>query len=309
MLAAERTATQNTISSYRADLEKFFFFLDRKHINIVSAKYSDLVHYIDYLTCHSFSASSIARKISCMRQFFSFLLSEDLRNDNPAELLSTPKKAICLPKALAENDLDVLFQALSKDDSSEGIRNATMLEVLYSTGMRISELVTLKIQCLEHNEKTDKITNTMVIRGKGGKERLVVLNDGAILKLSEYLVIRRDFLKKHKQQSNWLFPSAKKNGLLSHISRQRFGQILKELALQNNIDPNIISPHKIRHSFATHMLKGGADIKVIQELMGHASINSTQIYTKICSEDAKAALQKHPLASGFSSLELQKNKK
>jgi integrase/recombinase XerD len=297
MLAAERVVAHNTSLSYKADLEKLILFLASKNLSVDKTSHKDLVEYISLLTKQNFSASSIARKISAIRQFFLFLLSENIRKDNPAELLTTPKKPKLLPRALTEQSIENLFNALDEDSSDEGVRNNAMLELLYATGMRISELVTLTIQALERDRRTNTINKSMLITGKGNKERVVLLNDTAIAKLEKYLPIRSSFLKKHKQSSSsWLFPSLTKHGTVSHISRQRFGQILKELALNQGIDPYILSPHKIRHSFATHMLQHGANIKAIQELMGHSSINSTQIYTKMCSNMALKALQKHPLA-------------
>ena len=298
-MVAERCASKNTLESYRIDLEQMLKFFYDKNIDIAQSQYNDIVSYIEHLNNKKFSDSTIARKISSIKQLFIFLLSEGIRSDNPATLLSLPKKINSLPKSLSEKNIMILLDVAQQDISAEGMRNSTMLEMLYATGMRISELVTLKVEALKYNKHVNHIENSMFIKGKGGKERMVILGEEIIHKLIKYLDLRTIFLQKLKKQSNWLFPSLDKNGCVIHITRQRFGQILKQLAIKSNIDPTTLSPHKIRHSFATHMLQYGANIRVIQELMGHSSINSTQIYTKICSKMAKNAMKQHPLANNI----------
>lgn len=294
VLLAERIASSNTICAYRTDIEQLAAFCAERNLPIERVEYQHLVQYIESLHAKHLSYSSLARKISSIRQFFSFLFSEKIKADNPADLLVMPKKQFTLPKALSEKDITCLLDVANSETYTE-LRNNVMLEILYSSGMRISELVTLKVEVLKYDLRSCEMANAIMIQGKGGKERLVMLGDVVIEKLKRYLIARDEFLKKHAQQSRWLFPSLDKDHRMHHITRQRFGQILKQLAVRCNINPSTLSPHKIRHSFATHMLQHGANIKVIQELMGHSNINSTQLYTKICSEITKNAVQKHPL--------------
>lgn len=295
-VSAEKMASRNTIDAYRVDIEQMVCFLYSIDVEVLCAEYSHLVRYVKHLNSMHFAVSSVARKISSMRQFFAFLLSESLRTDNPASLLSMPKRPRLLPKAVSQHNMGILLDAASSEQTASGVRNSAVLEMLYATGMRVSELVGLKLDTLKYNRMTGEISDTIIVRGKGGKERVVVIGESAISKLMEYLKVRADFLKKHGQQSQWLFPSCGKDGRIKHITRQRLGQVLKQLGVQNCIDPNALSPHKIRHSFATHMLQEGASIRVIQELMGHSSINSTQLYTKVYSETARNAVLQHPLA-------------
>ncbi len=296
MLAVERSAANNTILSYRKDISDLILFLTSKNNDITKVNHSEIVCYINDLNNQKLANSTIARKISSIRQFFEFMISEKLRPDNPALKIAIPKRNQLLPKSLPENSIEKLLESAEADKSAEGIRNAAMLETLYATGMRISELVTLKIQSLERNLTDNSLLNSMLISGKGGRERIVILSDSAISKLSEYLIIRQHFLESRSYITDWLFPSLTKRGKITYISRQRFGQILKSIALSNGIEPKLISAHKIRHSFASHMLRNGANIRIIQELLGHVSISSTQIYTKVYpSRAAEAVLLNHPL--------------
>lgn len=296
MLLSERSASSNTVISYTNDISDLINFFHKKNCNISKITLSDIEDYFATFYQKQFNATTISRKISSIKQFFQFLLTEDIRKDNPTTMLEMPKLMASVPKAVGEDIIMKMLQSLYKDKTYEGVRNSAMLEILYSTGMRVSELISIKITDLQRNPKTKKLSNVMIILGKGNKERVVILNQNTIDKLEEYIQIRNQFIKKTKHDVHWLFPSVTKKGQISHITRQRFGQILKEIATLNNIDMNLISPHKIRHSFATHMLQNGANIRVIQELLGHANINSTQIYTKVYQKQALAALQNHPLA-------------
>ena len=295
MLAAERGATKNTILSYKKDVEDLYCYLTKFDIGLENITHDILVNFIAELNKKKLGAKTISRKISTYRQFFSFLISDGFIKHNPASNLVMPKKPQSLPKALSVNILDKLIEASTLDDSKESVRSHAMLEILYSTGMRISELVALEMKSLESfSDEAD--TNFLIIKGKGNKERVVILNQVANAALKKYLEKRSSFLRPG-MKSNWLFPSYNKDGKIIHITRQRFGQILKELAKFAGIDANLISPHKIRHSFATHLLENGANLRVVQELLGHSDISSTQIYTKISDIKAKKVLLgKHPLA-------------
>ena len=295
MLVAERGATKNTMLSYKKDIEDLYCYLTELDVGLKDVTHDILVNFIAELSKKKLGAKTISRKISTYRQFFSFLISDRFINYNPASNLVMPKKPQSLPKALSVHILNKLIEVSMSDGSKEGVRSHAMLEILYSTGMRISELVTLEMKSLESfSDETD--TNFLIIKGKGNKERVVILNQIASAALKKYLEKRSNFLR-HGMKSNWLFPSYTKDGKTIHITRQRFGQILKGLAKLAGIDANLISPHKIRHSFATHLLENGANLRVVQELLGHSDISSTQIYTKISDIKAKKVLlSKHPLA-------------
>jgi integrase/recombinase XerD len=294
MMAAERSASNNTLESYRRDLSSFLIYANQKKIELNQVSFDFLN---SYLSSMDFSNTTIARRVSSLRQFFAFLTSEEIIPHNPALKLEFPKKPKHLPKALSQAEIDGLFKAIDANDN-EGIRLTAMLEVLYSTGMRITELVSLKMKALQissHNQGK-QVGEYLLIKGKGGKERIVLLSKPAIDALEAYLKIRNNFIGK-KQTSEWLFPSFNQQQQISHLTRQRFGQLLKDLAIKANIDPKKVSPHKIRHSFATHMLSNGANLRVVQELLGHSDISSTQIYTKVLSEDAQnLVIKKHPLS-------------
>ncbi|AEI89293.1 MAG: Site-specific recombinase XerD [Candidatus Midichloria mitochondrii] len=294
MLAAERSVAQNTVYAYKNDIEKLLEHTASLQLKLDEINLKILEDYLAKLKLNQgIGPKTISRKISSIRQFFDFLTSEGLVKNNIAVDLVMPKKSIDLPKAVSRNEIDMLLQYAYNISTFEGIRTATMLELLYATGMRISELLTLKLQSLQNSPKSS--ANYVIVKGKGGKERIVLLNEYAKEALAKYLEIREAFIKRGTK-TDWLFPSFNKAGKVTHLTRQRFGQVLKEVAINAGVNPNIISPHKIRHSFATHMLQNGANLRIVQELLGHSDISSTQIYTKVSNEQAaKLVLQKHPL--------------
>jgi len=295
MLIAERGATENTILSYKKDIKDLFDYLALNHIELEKVTSSVVKDFIVELSKKNLGAKTIGRKISALRQFFSFLVSDGIFKENPTLNIIMPKRPESIPKALSKNMLSHLIETASNDVTKEGLRDYAMLEILYSTGMRISELVALEMKSLE-GFSSDSEINLLIVKGKGQKERAVILNQKACKALKNYLNIRGKFLS-IGTKVNWVFPSISKNKKILHISRQRFGQILKEIAIKSNIDPSIISPHKIRHSFATHMLDNGANLRIVQELLGHSDISSTQIYTKVSDSKAKKLLlDKHPLS-------------
>ena len=295
MLIAERGATENTILSYKKDIKDLFDYLALNHIELEKVTSSVVKDFIVELSKKNLGAKTIGRKISALRQFFSFLVSDGIFKENPTLNIIMPKRPESVPKALSKNMLSHLIETASNDVTKEGLRDYAMLEILYSTGMRISELVALEMKSLE-GFSSDSEINLLIVKGKGQKERAVILNQKACKALKNYLNIRGKFLS-IGTKVNWVFPSISKNKKILHISRQRFGQILKEIAIKSNIDPSIISPHKIRHSFATHMLDNGANLRIVQELLGHSDISSTQIYTKVSDSKAKKLLlDKHPLS-------------
>jgi integrase/recombinase XerD len=282
MLAAERGASLNTLSSYSQDLKDYLHFL--KDFSAADVTSETLHEYLSSLSVRQMHSSTIARRVSALRQFYRFLVSEDVCKTNPASSLTVVRQKRTLPKVLSEKTVEELLLSLKESaskriDTPEGIRMCALLEVLYASGLRVSELVGLPLRSLIVDPKTKAMQNMLMIQGKGGRDRLVPLNGPALEALLQYLKVRDYFLKKCGTKGrHWLFPSTSQKG---HLTRQGFGQLLKLQAIEAGIDPTSISPHVLRHAFATHLLQGGADLLVIQKLLGHADISTTQIYTHV----------------------------
>lgn len=292
MLVAERGAAQNTIEAYRRDLEHFNIFLKEgspstKDLLEVTAQQVNA--YLVALSREGREATTLSRRLSALRQFYQFLLSEGRVASNPTTTIDTPRHKRALPKILSEEHIVRLLEAASTQTDPEGCRLYAMLETLYASGLRVSELVTLPLTAVHPNKPY------LLVKGKGGKERLVPLSEHATNALQTYLTLRSSFLQKiGPLGEKWLFPSPSKEG---HLTRQRFGQLLKELALKANLDADKISPHVIRHAFATHLLSHGADLLAIQKLLGHADLSTTQIYTHVVTDHLKDLVNHHhPLA-------------
>jgi integrase/recombinase XerD len=300
MLAAEQGAGDNTLDAYRRDLTDFSEFLAAKGQSVVGAETQSLRDYLADLDTRGFKSSSVARRLSAMRHLFRFLLNERIRQDDPAAILSGPKRGRGLPKVLSISDVDRLLthaKALTEEaDTSpqerlRTIRLYCLLEVLYATGLRVSELVALPLSAA----RTD--ARMIVVRGKGNKERLVPLNEASRRAMADYLAAIHA-LKAPKQKtatsSKWLFPSFGESG---HLTRQHFARDLKELAASAGLAPRLVSPHVLRHAFASHLLHNGADLRIVQTLLGHTDISTTQIYTHVVEERLKSLVRDlHPLA-------------
>lgn len=290
MLAAERGVAVNTLAAYQRDYDDFLVFLHRCKSSLLSAERKILERFLSELARSQLSASTQARKLSALRQLFHFLYSERLRTDNPTKTIQNPKLGRTLPSTLSQAELSQLISAAQQDRSPVGIRMLAMIELMYSAGLRVSELVSLRLSALP---RTLQELDSLTISGKGDKERLVPVGSAARRSLSDYLAVRGHFLRE-EETSPWLFPYPRAEG---HITRQQFGVMLKELALQAGLAPDRISPHTLRHSFASHLLSGGADLRVIQELLGHSDISTTQIYTHVNRERLHQLVQEnHPLA-------------
>lgn len=295
MMSAERGAAINTLQSYQRDLEDLRNYLNRRNVGLTTAKTEDLSGYLSHLAAQDFAASSQARRLSAMRQFYKFLYAETLRTDDPTAILDAPKKARSLPKVLSEADVSkLLARAVEEAESTEPgrtgrLRMLALLELLYATGMRVSELVSLPAKVLDHEGRF------LMIRGKGNKERLVPLSRSAIAALAAYGAARAaDAPQDRHADSPWLFPSSSKEG---YLPRQVFARDLKELAARAGIRVATISPHVLRHAFASHLLQNGADLRVVQELLGHSDISTTQIYTHVLEERLREVVEMHhPLA-------------
>jgi integrase/recombinase XerD len=278
MLAAERGAAQNTLDAYARDLDDAEKFLNAP---LVGASTDDLRRYFARLARAGMAPSTAARRRSALRQFFRFLYAEGLRGDDPSAGIDAPRRARRLPKLVAEDEMGALLAAARDVPGVDGLRLTAMLELLYGGGLRISELVTLPFP------PTADRQDFLLVRGKGGKERLVPLSPPAVAALAAWVVVR-------PKGGRFLFPSRGKEG---HLTRRRVGQQLKELAVRAGVDPKRLSPHVLRHAFATHLLAHGADLRAVQRMLGHADIATTQIYTHVLDERLGTLVrEKHPLA-------------
>jgi integrase/recombinase XerD len=294
MLAAERGAGENTLAAYRNDLDDLSAHLRAAKRAIADATTDDLRKFIASLHERGFKASSLARRLSAVRQLYRFLYAEGRRADDPAAVLEGPKRTRALPKVLSIADVDgLLTQARANSENADqpsaqrlrAARLLCLLEVVYATGLRVSELVALPASSARRDQRM------LVVRGKGGKERLVPLNSQAKRAMTEYLELRAS--TDNDAQSKWLFPSFGEQG---HLTRQHFARELKSLGQGCGIQPARLSPHVLRHAFASHLLHNGADLRVVQTLLGHADISTTQIYTHVLEERLKTLVRDlHPL--------------
>jgi len=291
MMSAERGASENTLAAYRRDLTDWASVMGKKDLLTMGTGALEAV--LAKWSKNGLAPSTAARKLSAMKQFCLFLQVEGLRKDNPAHSLRGPKQGRPLPKVMSEADVNALFEAAEENTSAKGVRMLCLLEILYAGGLRVSELVTLKVTA------TNRRDNCLMIKGKGGRERLVPLTGAAQRAISEWLKLREDMLPANAiakdRAKGFLFPSSGKAG---HLTRERFAQMLKELAAKAGLNSTKISPHVLRHAFATHLLSNGADLRSVQTLLGHADISTTQIYTHVLDERMRELVEtKHPLAS------------
>ncbi len=291
MLAAERGSAANTIDSYRRDLLDFASFsLARKRMP-EDADARIVKNYLARIAATGLSASTAARRLSALRQFFRFLCSEGMRDDDPTAAIDSPRLGSPLPKYLDEEAVERLMSTAAGHPGAEGKRLVALMEILYATGLRVSELVGLPLTALSRDGQL------LTVRGKGGKERMIPLSEPAADAIKAYLPVRQVFVPKKKAASKiqWLFVSRAKCG---HLTRARFAQILKDLAVEAGLDPAMVSPHVLRHSFASHLLAHGADLRSLQQMLGHSDISTTQIYTHILDGHLKRLVNSaHPLAA------------
>jgi integrase/recombinase XerD len=287
MLVASRGAARNSREAYERDLTDFASFYKN---DLLTAQKNNLEAWLADLHKRQYSPRSIARKLSALRQFFHFLYEEEHRADDPTTQLDSPKQPKSLPKLLSGAEIAQLLTHLTANDTPEGLRLRAMVELLYASGLRVSELVSLPYASANRLLKSGE--PLLLIKGKGGKERMVPVHGQAQASLKAYLAIRGLWIKT-KGDEKFLFPSGSEQG---YLTRQRLGQLLKAAALDAGLNPARISPHVLRHSFASHLLAGGADLRVIQELLGHAHLVTTEIYTHIMPEKLRALVAQHPLA-------------
>lgn len=308
-LTAEDGLARNSILSYGKDLELFDRYLEKKNLAFENVTPALLTEYLYELHQQNLRSASVARKISSLKNFFKFLENENLIKTTPALYLQAPKRDAKLPKFLSEEEVFKMLDFINSDKSEFGIKLSCMMEILYASGLRVSELVSIPMAAIqealdENGQKT--LRNYLIVNGKGNKERIAPLNKSAIARLMEYLELRQ---KLGQEKSKWLFVgivrTSKKSGEIrqrdyamsdTHITRQRLHQMLKELAAKVGIDPSKVHPHVIRHSFASHLLNSGVDLRILQELLGHSNISTTEIYTHILDSKLKdLVFLHHPL--------------
>lgn len=289
MMTSERGAAKNTRASYAQDLCHFLKFIKPKKLKEGTS--DDIFAYMSSLSQQGMSPATSSRRLSALRQFYRFLISEEILDQDPTSVIDSPRQRRPLPKTLSEEQVELLLKTSALQADPEGIRLNTMLELLYASGLRVSELISIPYSAVATH-----IGQMLRIRGKGGRERLVPLGQPAIEALKGYLKVRPYFVERAGYRGkSWLFASTSKQG---YITRQRFHQLLKELALAAELDPELVSPHVVRHAFATHLLRHGADLLAIQRLLGHADISTTQIYTHVVVDHLKElVLQHHPLVN------------
>ena len=286
---AEKGASGNSVIAYKNDLNDFAKYLKSKYLAEDSLSSVEIEGYMSFLAQNSLSPRSISRKVAAIRSYYNYLVSEKICLANPAALADLPKFYNKLPNVLSLDEVQALLQWCELEQKPEQIRLLAMISLLYSSGLRVSELISLKVNDLvvEHTS----IREHFIIRGKGAKERLVITNDYAISKLKAYLKVRGLFIGNKKNQL-YFFPSRAEQG---YMTRQNFAISLKKAATGSGLDPAKVSPHVLRHTFATHLLINGADLRSIQSLLGHSDINTTQIYTQVDHTKLSATMANHPL--------------
>lgn len=283
-LNAEKNYSKNTIKSYQADLHDFKYFVDNKKLNIIEINHNDLNNWLKTIKNTDIKKTTLSRKISSLRSFYKFLCHENIIEKNPVNNLKNPKMDSNIPNYISINEITKLFKTVKDKNDIESLRDYCCLSILYTTGIRVSELINIKISDIDDGEY-------ITIFGKNSKERIVPIYPQTLTVIKKYISKAKLNIK---NDSCFLFPSQKK---INHpITRQRVFQIIKNRAVQANLDHEKLSPHKLRHAYATHMLESGVELIVLQQLLGHSDISSTQIYTNISDKKLKTIInEKHPL--------------
>ncbi len=288
MLSAERGAAVHTLDAYRRDLLDFAGHLRKKGRTFTNGSAADIRDYLASLSAAGLKASTQARRLSALRQLHRFLLDEDIRTDDPTSAIESPKRGRPLPKVVSETQTQALIDAAATVEGPEAVRLLCIVELLYASGLRVSELVTLSLAAASGDRRM------LLVKGKGGKERLVPLGAPAREAIKAYLQVRPRFLPPSERAQRFLFPS---RGVEGHLTRRRVAQLLKDLAVKAGVDPGKLSPHVLRHAFASHLVAHGADLRSVQQLLGHADIATTQIYTHVQDERLRRLVsERHPLA-------------
>lgn len=284
MMAVERDASPHTLAAYARDLAD----AETATGGLMQADAEGLESWFADLSRRGLSAATAARRRSAVRQFYRFALAESWRSDDPSRRLDAPRQGRALPKVLSRDEIDRLLQAAARKDAAAGLRLVALVELAYASGLRVSELLALRVEAVRRDPAY------LIVRGKGGKERLAPLNCAAREAVKAWLAARDEKRKPETPDSPWLFPSSGRTG---RLTPRRFAQLLDEAALAAGLDPARVSPHVLRHAFATHLLEGGADLRVVQTFLGHADIATTQIYTHVATDRlTQVVRQNHPLA-------------
>ncbi|MCO8019007.1 tyrosine recombinase [Brevundimonas diminuta] len=287
MMAVERDASPHTLAAYGRDLADAENWLGDAG-GLMAAPQEALEAWFADLSRRGLSAATAARRRASVRQFYRFALGEGWRTDDPSRRLDAPKQGRSLPKTLSRDEIEALLAAAGAADSAAGLRLIALVEMAYASGLRVSELLALRVEAVRRDPAY------LIVRGKGGKERLAPLNTAAREAIKAWLDARDAARKPGAPDSAWLFPSHGKSG---HLTPRRFAQLLDQAAVSAGIDPARVSPHVLRHAFATHLLEGGADLRVVQTLLGHADISTTQIYTHVATDRLSQVVHaNHPLA-------------
>ncbi len=290
MMLAERGASANTRAAYASDLAfAATFMMAKRKVNLERANEDDIRAYIAH-ELRAAAPRTQSRRLSALRQFFRFLASEKMRDDDPTRHIDAPRLGRALPKYLSEKEVLALIKVVNKMSGREGLRLRAMLELLYASGLRVSELVSLPLGAVLFDH------GVVHVRGKGGKERVVPLGDPAVDAVRAWIDCRASFQKERGVKSAFLFPSVQSK--TGYLTRQRFFQKLKQIGLEAGLAPERLSPHVLRHAFATHLIDHGADLRSVQTMLGHADIATTQIYTHVATERlAQTVAEHHPLAN------------
>jgi integrase/recombinase XerD len=287
MMSVERASAKNTLIAYGRDLTDASGFLAGRGRDLADATAEDVEAYFAALGARGLSPATASRRRAAVRQFYKFVLGEGWRSDDPSRRVDAPKRGRPLPKVLSRDEVDRIIAAATARDGAQGLRLGCMVELIYASGLRISELTALPLAALARDPAY------LIVTGKGGKDRLAPLNDAARRAVKASLEARKTFLPRGDAANPWLFPSRGKAG---RVTPRRFAQLLDEAAADAGVDPARVSPHVLRHAFATHLLEGGADLRVVQKLLGHADIATTQIYTHVAGDRlAQVVASKHPL--------------
>ncbi len=287
MMSVERAAARNTLTAYGRDLADAQAYLAGTGTSLAEAGAEAVEAYFAELGARGLAPATAARRRASVRQFYRFVLGEGWRIDDPSRRVDAPRRGRSLPRTLSRAEVDALIAAAAARDGAQALRLACMVALLYASGLRVSELTALPLAVLARDPAY------LIVRGKGGKERLAPLNAAARAAVKAYLDVRKAFLPKGDGANPWLFPSRGKGG---RLTPRRLAQLLDEAASDAGIDRTRVSPHVLRHAFATHLLEGGADLRVVQTLLGHADIATTQIYTHLAGDHLRQVVEtKHPL--------------
>ncbi len=288
MMAAERASAANTLKAYAGDLDDAEAFLAGRGSCLQTASAEDVEAWFESLSLRGLSPATASRRRAAARQFYRFVLSEGWRTDDPSRRVEAPRAGRPLPKVLSRADVEALIAAAAAKDGAQGLRLACLVELIYAAGLRVSEVTALPLADLTRDPAY------LIVRGKGNKERLAPLNTAAREAVKAFLPVRPSLFPKGVKTSPWLFPSRGRTG---RLTPRRFAQLLDDAAREAGVDPAKVSPHVLRHAFATHLLEGGADLRVVQTLLGHTDIATTQIYTHVTQDRLRSVVeQKHPLA-------------